>query len=225
MKNPIIVALDVPTASVARDLITNLRGAANFFKVGIELFSSAGMGFVQELLETRKQVFLDLKYYDIPETVKRAVSVVAESGVKFLTIHASSSVMRAAVDERGRAPLQLLAVTVLTSFDQRDIEDLGHNCSMEELVALRVRKAMDAGMDGVICSAKEVAKVREIAGPSAILVTPGIRSAGVDRGDQKRVATPAEAMRAGSNYLVIGRQITRAADPRAEAMRILAELG
>jgi orotidine-5'-phosphate decarboxylase len=224
MKNPIIVALDVPTAAEARDIAGALRGAVNFFKVGLELYAAAGMEFVQELRETRKQVFLDLKLYDIPETVKRATAVIAASGVDLLTIHGSDAVMRAAVDGRGRAPLRLLAVTVLTSFDQSDLADLGYPCAVEDLVALRVRKAMDAGMDGVVCSPLEAARVRELAGPSAVLVTPGVRSAGAASGDQKRVATPAEAVRAGANYLVIGRQITRAADPRLAAQQILAEL-
>jgi orotidine-5'-phosphate decarboxylase len=225
MKNPIILALDVPTPPDARELIARLRNSVTFFKVGMELFTAAGMPFVRELLETRKQVFLDLKYYDIPETVKRAVSIVAETGVKLLTVHGSRAVMQAAVDARGRSPLQLLGVAVLTAFDQADLEDLGYPCPVEDLVALRVKKAMEVGMDGVICSAKEVAMVRSIAGPQAVLVTPGVRSAGTEVGDQKRVATPADAIRSGANYLVIGRQVTRAADPRAEAMRILSEVG
>jgi orotidine-5'-phosphate decarboxylase len=132
--------------------------------------------------------------------------------------------MRAAVEGRGGSPLKLLAVTVLTSFDQDDLADLGYPCAVADLVALRVRKAMAAGIDGLVCSPLEAAAVRAIAGPQAILVTPGVRSAGAGKGDQKRVATPAEALRDGANYLVMGRQVTRAADPRAEVARILEEI-
>jgi orotidine-5'-phosphate decarboxylase len=126
---------------------------------------------------------------------------------------------------RGESPLKLLAVTVLTSFDQDDLADLGYPCAVSDLVALRVRKAMAAGIDGIVCSPLEAAAVRALAGPKAILVTPGVRSAGAGKGDQKRVATPAEALRAGADYLVIGRQVTRAEDPRAEVERILTEVG
>jgi orotidine-5'-phosphate decarboxylase len=169
-------------------------------------------------------VFLDMKFYDIPETVKRAVARVASAGVRFVTVHGSGTVMRAAVEGRGGSKLKLLAVTVLTSFDRQDLADLGYPCEVGELVNLRVRKAMEAGVDGLVCSPLEAAAVRSLAGPRAILVTPGVRSAGSTAGDQKRVATPREALESGANYLVIGRQITRAADPAAEAARILKEI-
>ena len=133
--------------------------------------------------------------------------------------------MRAAVEGRGGSPLKLLAVTVLTSFDQNDLADLGYPCGVSELVDLRVSKAMEAGIDGVVCSQLEVAAVRGLAGERAILVTPGVRSAGAGVGDQKRIATPAEAIRNGADYLVVGRQVTRAEDPRAEVRRILNEIG
>ena len=190
----------------------------------MELYAAAGMEFVRELVAEGKQVFLDMKFYDIGETVKRAVAQVAKSGVRFLTVHGSGAVMRAAVEGRGDSQLKLLAVTVLTSFDETDLADLGYPCPVRDLVALRVRKAMEAGIDGLVCSPLEVAEVRRIAGPKAILVTPGVRSAGAGKGDQKRVATPAEAIRDGANYLVIGRQVTRAADPRAEVLRICDEI-
>src|SRR3954451_4588509 len=169
-------------------------------------------------------VFLDLKFYDIPETVRRAVAQVARSGVRFLTVHAVPSVMRAAVDGRGDSSLKLLAVTVLTSFGREDLVEMGYSCEVSELVATRARQAMNAGMDGIVSSPLEVGAVRRITGPNAILVTPGVRSAGSAAGDQKRVATPAEAVRNGADYLVIGRQITRAADPVAEAARVLEEI-
>ena len=220
-KNPIIVALDFEDAAQARSLIQRLGSAVDFYKIGMELYAAEGMQFVRELTGEGQHVFLDLKLYDIPETVKRATAQVAKTGVRFLTVHGSNAVMRAAADARGAAQLKLLAVTVLTSFDRDDLAQLGYPSSVEDLVALRVKNAMAAGMDGIVCSAKEAAAVRALAGPQAILVTPGVRSPSADSGDQKRVATPAEALAAGANYLVIGREITRAQDPRSACMRIL----
>ena len=222
--NPLIVALDFESAAKARELVSRLGNHISFYKVGLELYAAAGMEFVRELIGQGKDVFLDLKLYDIGETVKRAVAQVAASGVRFTTVHGSKVIMRAAVEGRGSAPLKLLGVTVLTSFDQDDLADLGYPCTLADLVALRVRKAREAGIDGIVCSALEAAAVRTIAGPEAILVTPGVRSAGAGKGDQKRVATPAEALRNGADYLVIGRQVTRAEDPSAEALRILEEI-
>ncbi|MCC7176237.1 MAG: orotidine-5'-phosphate decarboxylase [Bryobacterales bacterium] len=223
--NPLIIALDVESAAEARRLVNRLGDSVSFYKVGMELYAAAGMEFVRELVSAGKQVFLDMKFYDIGETVKRATAQVANSGVRFLTVHGSGAVMRAAVEGRGETPLRLLAVTVLTSFDASDLEDLGYPCTVRDLVALRVRKAVEAGVDGLVCSPLEVAEVRRIAGPEALLVTPGVRSAGAGQGDQKRVATPSEAMRGGANYLVIGRQVTRAEDPRAEVRKICDEIG
>ena len=225
MNNPLIIALDVETAEQARELVARLGDDASFYKVGMELYASAGMDFVRELIGQGKQVFLDLKMYDIGETVKRAVAQVARLGVALTTVHGSGPVMRAAVEGRGGGALKLLGVTVLTSFDKEDLADLGYPCEVSDLVKLRVRKAMEARIDGLVCSPLEVAGVRQITGPAAVLVTPGVRSAGAGKGDQKRVATPAEAMRDGASYLVIGRQVTRAADPRAEVRKILAEIG
>jgi orotidine-5'-phosphate decarboxylase len=222
--NPIIVALDVESAAEGRALVARLGNQVNFYKVGMELYAAAGMEFVRELVGEGKDVFLDLKMYDIPETVKRAVAQVAKTGVRFLTIHAVGSAMRAAVEGRANSELKLLGVTVLTSFGPEDMEDLNFTGTIPELVERRARKAVEVGMDGIVTSPLEVAAVRRISGPQTILVIPGIRSAGADKGDQKRVATPAEAMAAGANYLVIGRQITRAVDPAAEASRVLAEI-
>ncbi|MGH9632546.1 MAG: orotidine-5'-phosphate decarboxylase [Bryobacteraceae bacterium] len=222
--NPIIIALDVESAAQARELVKLLGPSVDFYKVGMELYAASGMDLVRELVAQGKQVFLDMKFYDISETVRRAVAQVARTGVRFLTVHGSSTVMKSAVEGRGASPLRLLAVTVLTSFDQSDLEDLGYPCSVPDLVALRVRTARSAGIDGIVCSPLEVARVREIAGPNAILVTPGVRSAGAGAGDQKRVATPPEAIRNGADYLVIGRQVTRAADPPGEVAAILEEI-
>jgi len=224
MHNPIIVALDVESAAAARALIQRIGPRVNFYKVGLELYAAAGMDFVRSLLADGHQVFLDLKFYDIPETVARAVARVAETGVRFLTLHAVGSVMRAAVAARQGSHLQLLGVTVLTSFGPEDMEDLGYEGTIADLVERRARKAIELGVDGIVASPLEAAAVRRIIGPGPILVTPGVRSAGVDAGDQKRVATPAQAMADGATYLVIGRQITRAADPAAEVGRVLFEL-
>lgn len=222
--NPLIVALDVESAAEARALVPRLASHIHFYKVGMELYAAAGMDFVRELLAGGQEVFLDLKFYDIPETVKRAVAQVARTGVRFLTVHAVGSVMRAAVEGKAGSDLKLLAVTVLTSFGREDLDDLGYSCEVSELVERRARKAMECGIDGIVASPLEAAAVRRVAGPDAILVTPGVRSSGAAHGDQKRVATPAEAIRAGADYLVIGRQITRATDPAAEAARVLEEI-
>lgn len=222
--NPLIVALDVETAAEARLLVDRLGPHAGFYKVGLELYTAAGMAIVEELLDRGKEVFLDLKLYDIPETVRRAVAVVARLRVRFLTVHAVGSVMRAAIEGRGPGGLRILAVTVLTSFGPADVAELGYSCEISELVATRTRQAMDAGVAGVVASPLEAAAVRRIAGPAAIVVTPGVRSAGSVRGDQRRVATPADAIRAGADYLVMGRQITRSPDPAGEALRVLEEI-
>jgi len=222
--NPIIVALDVESAAEARELVARLGSHVNFYKVGMELYAAAGMEVVRELLAQGKEVFLDQKFYDIPETVKRAVAQVAKTGVRFLTVHGSASIMRAAVEGRGSSNLKLLAVTVLTSFGPEDLDDLGYACEIAQLVERRARKAVECGIDGLVASPLEAAAIRRIVGPRTILVTPGVRSAGSAKGDQKRVATPAEAIRDGANYLVIGRQITRAADPAGEAERVLREI-
>jgi orotidine-5'-phosphate decarboxylase len=223
-RNPIIVALDVESAGEARELVRRLGSNVTFYKVGMELYAAAGVAFVRELVDQGLDVFLDLKFYDIPETVRRAVAQVARTGVRFLTIHAVPSVMRAAVAGKAGADLKLLGVTVLTSLGPDDLADLGYSCPASELVATRTCQAMAAGVDGIVCSPLEVAAVRRITGPGATLVIPGVRSAGAAKGDQKRVATPAEAIRDGADYLVIGRQITRAADPAAEAIRVLEEI-
>ena len=224
MHNPIIVALDVESAGAARALVARIGPRVNFYKVGLELYTASGMAIVKQLLGEGKQVFLDLKMYDIPETVARAVSVVSQTGVRFLTVHAVSSVMRAAVAARAGSKLQILGVTVLTSFGPEDMDDPGYQGTVASLVERRARKAIELGVDGIVASPLEAAAVRRIARPNTIIVTPGVRSAGMDAGDQRRVATPAQAILDGADYLVIGRQITRAADPAAAVDRILMEL-
>ena len=194
------------------------------YKIGIELYAGAGMAFARELRSQGKEVFLDMKFYDIPETVRRAVCQVARAGLQFLTLHGSHAVMRASFEGRDTSNLQQLAVTLLTSFDRQDIEDLGYPCEATDLVDLRVRKAMAAGMQGIVASPLDAARVRRLAGAGALLVTPGVRSVGAAKSDQKRVATPAEAIREGADYVVVGRQVTRAADPVGELDRVLEEI-
>lgn len=227
--DPVIIALDFDSPREADALVAALGDSAGFYKVGMELFAAAGMDYVRCLADRGKRVFLDLKYYDIGETVRRAVALVARSGASFLTVHAVGQVMRAALEARGDAArgdsdLKLLAVTVLTSFDQLDVEEMGYTCTVGELVAKRVKQAIRAGMDGIVGSPVEACAIRLAAGPDAILVTPGVRSRGAAKGDQKRVATPAEAIRDGADYIVIGRQVTRAADPLAALQSIHHEL-
>jgi orotidine-5'-phosphate decarboxylase len=224
-ENPLIIALDVETTARALELVEQIGPAADFYKVGMELYAVAGMDFVSQLGSFGKKVFLDLKLYDIGETVKRATHEMCKNeAVTFLTVHGSRAVMRAAVDGRGARPTNLLAVTVLTSFDQDDLADLGYTVPISELVELRVRKANESGIDGIVCSPLEVARVRGVGGPKLKVVTPGVRSAGAAAGDQKRVSTPAEAIANGANFLVIGRQVTRASDPRQACEQILAEI-
>ena len=224
--NPLIIALDVDNTAEALALVDHIGPAADFYKVGMELYAAGGMEFVSHLASFRKNVFLDLKLYDIGETVKRATKKICSSGaVAFLTVHGSRTVMQAAVEGRGNSSVKLLAVTVLTSFDQVDLADLGYPVEISDLVELRVKKAMESGMDGIVCSPLEIARVREIGGTRLTLVIPGVRSEGAAAGDQKRVATPAQAIRDGADYLVIGRQVTRAADPRRACEEILAEIG
>jgi orotidine-5'-phosphate decarboxylase len=192
----------------------------------MELYAVAGMEFVSQLSSFGKKIFLDLKLYDIAETVKRATRAICETNwVDLLTVHGSRPIMKAAVEGRGESKTKLLGVTVLTSFDQGDLADLGFPVPVSELVELRVKKAVESGMDGVVCSPLEVARVRMIGGQELVIVAPGVRSAGAAAGDQKRVATPRQAIAEGADYIVIGREITRAADPRAACERVLAQIG
>lgn len=218
--------MDVETAAEALQLVEKIGPATNFYKIGMELYALAGMEIVSQLRSLGKDVFLDLKLYDIAETVKRATRQICKnSGPTFLTVHGSRAIMRAAVEGRPDSKTKLLGVTVLTSFDQEDMADLGFPMAVSDLVELRVRKAVESGMNGVVCSPLEVARVREVGGPELIIVTPGVRSLGAAKGDQKRVATPSEAVRNGADYLVIGRQVTRAPNPETACREILAEIG
>lgn len=223
--NRTIVALDVDNATEALSLVERLGDRSDFYKVGMELYAAAGLAIVRELQARGKRVFLDLKLYDIGETVKRATAYLChETDPTFLTVHGSRPVMEAALEGRAQTSTKLLAVSVLTSFDADDLLDLGYPVLVSDLVDLRVRKAVESGLHGVVCSPLEVRRVREIAGPDLVLVTPGVRSEGASTGDQKRVATPREAVKNGASYIVIGRQVTRAADPESAFRRIQEEV-
>lgn len=216
----LIVALDVPSALEARALAEKLGDAACFYKVGLELFSAGGYFELIEWLAGRgNRVFADLKLYDIPETVKRATANLAGSGATFLTVHGHRSVMEAAAKEKGG--MKILAVTVLTSFDQRDLDEMGTRMNLEQLVMSRARGAVDTGCDGVIASPLESKKLKAEFGKRLLVVTPGIRPLDVEASDdQKRTADVAQAFANGSDYIVVGRPIRQAADPRAAALAI-----
>ena len=219
----LIVALDTQGIAAARKTVQALDGIADFFKVGLVLQLAEGVeDFIRELIREKKRVFLDYKYYDIPETIKKAVSRAAGLGVAFLTIHGPSAIIKAAVEARATAELKLLTVTVLTSLDMGDIAEMGYpQHSVEELVLFRARKALEAGCDGVIASGLEAEKIKALSHSKLLVVTPGIRPASHEQDDQKRRTTPADAILAGADYLVIGRPITDAADPREAAARIV----
>jgi orotidine-5'-phosphate decarboxylase len=223
-RDRLIVALDIPEASDARRLVQTIGDSAVFYKVGMELAYGGGLGLVPELVSAGKQVFLDLKLHDIPNTVERASAQAAKLGAKFLTVHAYPQTMRAAVAGAKGSGLQILAVTVLTSYDDADLFEAGYRFGVVETVRRRAEQALELGVDGLVASAAEAATVRQIVGAELVLVTPGIRPAGATAGDQKRVATPAEAIRNGADYLVVGRPVTQAPDPRAAAEAVVGEI-
>ena len=223
-RDRLIVALDLSTVKAADALVTRLGDAVSFYKIGYQLAFAGGLSFAQELARAGKQVFLDLKLHDIGNTVANGVESVARLGATFLTVHAYPQTMKAAADARGDSSLRLLAVTVLTSYDDGDLAAAGYDFTVAELVGERAAQARDMGIDGLVCSAAEAADLRQIVGHKMTLVTPGIRPAGADRGDQKRIMTPAAAVAAGADYLVVGRPIVDAADPKAVAQAIVAEI-
>ena len=227
-QNRLIVALDVPSADSALALVDRLEGRCTWFKVGLELYVAAGPAVVEKLVDRGHSVFLDLKLHDIPNTVAYAVRATASLGVRMLTIHAAGGpAMLAAAREAVAgitAPPQLLAVTVLTSMDQAQVTAVGVPRSPQEQVALLAKMGLETGINGFVCSSQEVAALRTLTGPAGVLVIPGIRPAGADRGDQQRVATPAQALREGASYLVVGRPITQAHDPAQAAVVILEEM-
>ncbi len=224
-RQKLIVALDLANVADAKAMVERLGDSVCFYKVGMELaYSHRGLDFAEDLIKNGKQVFLDLKLHDIPNTVTRATAQVAKMGVRFLTIHAYPQTMAAAKAGLADQGLELLAVTVMTSYDDADLAAAGYGFGVKDLVARRAAQAKQAGIDGLILSAEEVAAMRASFGNSFILVTPGIRPAGAETGDQKRIMTPKAAIAAGVDHLVVGRPITQAPDPKAAAESIIAEI-
>jgi orotidine-5'-phosphate decarboxylase len=221
----LIVALDVESVDEARALVVALGDTVSFFKVGMELaYAPGGLNFAHALKVAGKRVFLDLKLHDIGVTVERATRQIARLGVDFLTIHAFPQTMAAARQGASDSALKLLAVTVMTSYDDADLKEAGYVCGVAELVARRAKQAKEERVDGLILSPMELMTVRPLVGSDMLLVTPGVRPMGADVGDQKRVMTPQEAIAASADYIVVGRPITRAADPAAAAEAIVGEM-
>jgi orotidine-5'-phosphate decarboxylase len=220
----LIVALDFPTPKDASAMVEALGDSVSFYKIGLELAYGGGLPLARELVERGKRIFLDLKLHDIPTTVARACANVAQIGATFLTVHAYPQTMAAARQGAAGSGLRVLGVTVMTSYDDHDLAEAGYAEGVRELVARRVRQAQKIGIDGLILSAEELLDVRREIGSDLILVTPGIRPAGSSAADQKRVVTPAAALKAGADFIVVGRPITQANDSRAAAEAILAEI-
>ncbi|MFN7101176.1 MAG: orotidine-5'-phosphate decarboxylase [Pseudorhizobium sp.] len=223
-RDRLIVGLDIASVSEARTIVSTLGDDVSFYKIGYQLVFAGGLDFARELIGEGKKVFLDMKLLDIDNTVAKGVENIAKMGVSMLTLHAYPKAMRAAVEATQGSDLTLLGVTVLTSMDDADLREAGYDCDPRSLVLRRAAQARDAGMGGIVCSAEEAAAVRPIVGPEMNIVTPGIRPTGSDAGDQKRVMTPADALRAGSSHLVVGRPVVKAKDPKAAAQAILAEM-
>jgi orotidine-5'-phosphate decarboxylase len=220
----LIVGLDVPTVAEAETVVRDLDGIASFYKIGYQLAFAGGLDFARELVRDGLEVFLDMKLLDIDNTVAKAVEAIARMGVTMLTVHAYPNAMLAAVEAARGSGLTLLAVTVLTSMDKADMLEAGYDWDPHALVERRAGQALRAGMGGIVCAASEAAAGRRVVGPDMAVVTPGIRPAGGDPGDQKRVVTPADAIRSGASHLVVARPIVGAVDRAAAARAILAEM-
>jgi orotidine-5'-phosphate decarboxylase len=223
-KDRLIVALDLPGIADAEAMIAKLGDSVNFYKIGYQLGYAGGLPLARKLADSGKKVFLDLKLHDIGNTVARGVESVAKLGATFLTVHAYPQTMKAAVEARAGSSLKILAVTVLTSYDDGDLHAAGYRLNVSDLVEARAQQAQVLGVDGLVSSPEEAASLRKIVGHQMALVTPGIRPAGSASGDQKRIMTPERAISAGADYLVVGRPVTEAADPRAAADAIQAEI-
>jgi len=223
-RDRLIVGLDVATVDEARALVKTLGSTVSFYKVGMQQVFAGGLELARELVDQNKQVFLDMKLLDIPNTVSKAIENIARLGVTFTTVHAYDHVMIAAVEARGSSDLQILGVTVLTNMDDRDLERMGIGMTAGELVLTRAKTALSLKMDGVIASAQEAAAIHAVVGNKLKIVTPGIRLAGAEAQDQKRVMTPTLAISAGSDYLVVARPVIQADDPQRAAAMIIEEI-
>jgi|EndMetStandDraft_3_1072993.scaffolds.fasta_scaffold210388_1 orotidine-5'-phosphate decarboxylase len=221
----LIVALDFPAPETARGFAARLEGLPVVYKIGLELIYAGGLGLARDLVAKGRKVFLDAKLLDIPNTVERAAASASETGVSFLTVHGQDrKTLDAAMRGREGSGMKLLAITVLTSTDLADLREQGIAASPEEIVLRRAQLAADAGFDGVVASPREAAAIREALGARLLIVTPGIRPSGASAADQARISTPGDAIRAGADYLVVGRPITAAADPLAAAKAIADEI-
>jgi orotidine-5'-phosphate decarboxylase len=223
-RDRLIVALDLPDLAVAEAMVGGLGDSVTFYKIGYQLAFAGGLPLVRQLTEAGKQVFVDLKLHDIGNTVARGVESVAALGATFLTVHGYPQTMKAAIEGRGKSGLKILAVTVLTSYDDDDLREAGYRLSVPDLVQARARQAERLGVDGLVCSPEEAAALRTLVGRQMDLVIPGIRPAGSANGDQKRIMTPVRAISAGADYLVVGRPVVQAADPKAAAEAIVREI-
>jgi orotidine-5'-phosphate decarboxylase len=223
-RDRLILALDVPSVAAAEAMVERVGDAVGVYKIGYQLAYAQGLPFAEALARAGKRVFLDLKLHDIGNTVAKGVESVARMGASFLTVHAYPQTMKAAVEAKAGSSLKILAVTVLTSYDDTDLAAAGYELTVEELVAARAEQARDIGVDGIVCSPVEAAMLRPVIGAGMALVTPGIRPSGAATGDQKRIMTPTAAIAAGADYLVVGRPILDAADPKAAADAIVAEI-
>jgi orotidine-5'-phosphate decarboxylase len=223
-RDRLIVALDLPTTRDAEAMVARLGDSVTFYKIGYQLAFAGGLSFANELTRAGKRVFLDMKLHDIENSVAKGVENVAKLGAAFLTVHAYPQTMKAAVAARDGSDLKILAVTVLTSYDDIDLAESGYSQSVDALVARRAQQAHDLGVDGLVCSPEEASPLRLAVGNDMVFVTPGIRPQGSARDDQKRVTTPTQAIAAGADYLVVGRPITVVADPKVAAQAIVDEI-
>jgi orotidine-5'-phosphate decarboxylase len=223
-RDRLIVALDLPGIAAAEAMIARLGDSVTFYKIGYQLGFAGGLPLARQLADSGKKVFVDLKLHDIGNTVARGVESVAKLGASFLTVHAYPQTMKAAGEGRSGSDLKILAVTVLTSYDDGDLHAAGYRLGVSDLVEARAQQAQVLGVDGLVCSPEEAASLHKIVGHQMVLVTPGVRPAGAAHGDQKRVMTPSRAISAGADYLVVGRPVTEAADPRIAAEAIQAEI-
>jgi orotidine-5'-phosphate decarboxylase len=227
LEDRLIVALDLPSIAAAREIVARLDGVASFFKLGLWLIFAPGFeAFLDDLLAKDHRIFLDAKMFDIGETVRRGIERVAERGVTFVTIHGDRDIIRAAVEGRADTALKLLVVPALTSLDERGLGDLGHTCSVADLIAERTRFALDCGVDGIIASPQDNPNAirSRLNADRLLVVTPGVRLAGAALDDHKRSGTPAQAIADGADYLVVGRPIVHADDPAAMAARVVADM-
>ena len=223
-KDRLIVALDLPGVEAAEAMVARLGDSVTFYKIGYQLGYAGGLPLVRKLADKGKKVFIDLKLHDIGNTVARGVESIAKLGATFLTVHAYPQTMKAAAEARAGTDLKILAVTVLTSYDDGDLHTAGYRLGVSDLVEARAQQAQVLGIDGLVCSPEETAALRKVVGHQMRLVTPGIRPSGAATGDQKRIMTPARAIAAGADYLVVGRPVLEAADPKAAADAIQAEI-